>query len=155
MNFKLDFTMACVESSIATFSSFFFPSLNIVANLVWRERWQRCDENIEIKGSYQRRRGSSKWEVKHLKILLCASTMNSLKHQTKKVVTKRCYFSSTHWLKITINVSKWTKYPHYLYISWLIWHWNSNIILTNQHWFDMKIWMFFRSQMRLLQVIFY
>ena len=101
MNFKLDFTMACVESSIATFSSFFFPSLNIVANLVWRERWQRCDENIEIKGSYQRRRGSSKWEVKHLKILLCASTMNSLKHQTKKVVTKRCYFSSdAHCLKI-------------------------------------------------------
>ena len=40
MNFKLDFTMACVESSIA-FSSFFFPSLNIVANLVWRERDDR------------------------------------------------------------------------------------------------------------------
>ena len=137
MNFKLDFTMACVESSIA-FSSFFFPSLNIVANLVWRERWQRCDENIEIKGSYQRRRGSSKWEVKHLKILLCASTMNSLKHQTKKVVTKRCYFSSTHWLKITINVPK-----QYFDNPRLIWHWISNIILTNQHWVDTKIWVFF------------
>ena len=59
-----------VESSIAS-SSF---SLNIVANLVvaWRERWQRCDENIEIKGrGASVQKGSSKWEVKHLKILLC------------------------------------------------------------------------------------